>query len=205
MTSLSSLYVTFVLFGDKTPSVLKQRCCLGLIFGENRRFDAYCISLFVSLVFCVWMYVSEGETVLCCDSLFHLHPTRIQSRPSGLLGYLFLPLFVMQIIQQPCTSLIQHLRAKTSHYSIFLAFLHFLRCWVFYSFFFLILIILKITERFYVFKVIFVNSTTIYWNSAGLIQMLLLEHYLRMQIKINHDVFNILWFTFISDKGHCRW
>lgn len=45
-------------------------------------------------------------TWFCCDSSFHFCPTRLQRCPTTLLGYSFLPLFVMQIFQQQCSFLV---------------------------------------------------------------------------------------------------
>ncbi len=103
--SFSGFYVTSVLFAQKKPNFLWM-AFLQWPRSETNNFEAYCISWFVSLVFFCECIFQWKTTWFCFDSSFHFCPSILQRCPTTLLGYSFLPLFVMQIFQQQCSFLV---------------------------------------------------------------------------------------------------
>lgn len=106
LRSFSSFCVTSVLFAQKKPNFLWTSLLQWPRSLWNQPFWSilYFFICFSGLLCeCVFQWKT---TWFCCDSSFHFCPTRLQRCPTTLLGYSFLPQFVMQIFQQQCSFLV---------------------------------------------------------------------------------------------------
>ncbi len=104
--SFSGFYVTSVLFAQKKPNFLWMAFLQWPRSLWNQQFWSILYFLICFSGLFLWMYISVKDNLFFFDSSFHFCPSILQRCPTTLLGYSFLPLFVMQIFQQQCSFLV---------------------------------------------------------------------------------------------------